>query len=216
MEPFTPSQPLHLTDTFEFECRQCGKCCRNVAHTVMLEGLDVFRIAKHLKMEIGEVINRYAEVVYLAWGVPVLILKASSLGDACLFLKDSKCSIQQANPRVCKLYPLTACPDPRNLKNFLYYKSQERDFHYTGRAHRVSDWADAHFDTEARAYLSAEYAIVASIGRILKRIPRNCEDDVERLMMLFRYFLYDTQQSFMPQYLCNMVHLQGMLEKMTV
>ena len=42
-------QPVRPKDQFTFSCRQCGACCRNIEGCVMVESLDAYRMAKHLR-----------------------------------------------------------------------------------------------------------------------------------------------------------------------
>ena len=212
--PYTQHPQLQPEDKFRFECKKCGECCRNVAHAVMIESLDLFRIAKYLNVDVAEAANKCAETITVAWGAPILALKTKPHGDVCIFLKKGKCSIQQAKPRACRMYPLSMGPSDKNIKDFLIFKSPEKSFHYVGREYLVKEWVDANFDQEARTYIVEEYRLLQDIGRILKQIPRERENEVIVKMLQFRYLLYETNQEFMPQFKRNMKQLIDELKRL--
>jgi integrase len=47
-------------DTFEFGCDRCGKCCRN-RNDILLNPMDVYRMAKYLKITPKELVGTYCE-----------------------------------------------------------------------------------------------------------------------------------------------------------
>jgi Fe-S-cluster containining protein len=179
----------------------------------MLESLDVFRIARHFQMESAEVVEMYSEVRTVAFGAPILMLKTKGADQSCVFLDSGKCSIQECKPRTCKLYPLSVGPDD-DLVNRIILKSPERQFHYAGKAHRASDWVDTNMDAEASEYVTTECKLFEELGGLLRDIPREQEENVIVQMMAFRYFMFNTNEDFMPQYKSNMELLKQHLEQM--
>jgi len=205
---------IKADETFRFECRNCGDCCRNVKMTVMIESLDLFRIARHFNLDMTEAAEQFTEAATVGWGAPILLIKSNPIGDVCAFHKNGRCDIQAVKPRACRLYPLSMGPDDRDAKNFIVLKSQERQFHYTGKEHIAGEWVADNMDGESYAYVTTEYRMLRELGRILNRIPREKEDDVLNQMLLCRFFMFDTSKSFMPQYVRNMALLKAELEKM--
>jgi Fe-S-cluster containining protein len=215
MDLFPDAVQLQENDTFCFECRQCADCCRNVANAVMLESLDVFRIARHFQMEPAEVVEMYSEARTVAWGAPILMLKTTGSNHSCVFLESGKCSIEPVKPRTCKLYPLSVGPDD-DLVNRIIIKTPERQFHYHGKSHRTGDWADTNMSTEAAKYIELEYRAFQSLGWDIRRIPRELENDVLMQMLLFRYCYFDTSKNFLTQYRRNIEQLKSQLKNMAL
>lgn len=213
MNPFPNFKELMADDTFQFTCQKCGVCCNNVNSTVMIESLDLFRLAKHLNMETSETAAEYAKVATLAWGAPILLLKTKT-DDSCIFLKSNKCGIQSCKPRTCRLYPLTIGPDDSDDKNFIVLKSPERTFHYNGKEHIAGEWVKENMNDESYAYIITEYRFLRELGKIMRRIAREREDEVIEQMLLYRYLMFDTDGDFMKQYLRNMVLLKTKIEKL--
>jgi len=206
--------PLTYDASFQFECCQCGECCRNVKDSVMLESLDLFRIAKHLNMDTAEVSNMYAKTISLDWGMPILVMKTKQHEDACVFLKSGKCSIHSLNPRACRTYPILVghTGDSGGYQHFVLSDKHRR--HLAGKEYRINDWVDTHLTQEDREYIETEMRVLREIGKILKRLSRSCEERVNFLMLRYRYFLYEIDHDFMRQYNRNMAMLKIDLEKM--
>jgi len=182
--------------------------------TVMVESLDLFRIARHYNLEMTEAAERFTEAATVGWGAPILLMKATPEGN-CIFHKSSRCEIQAVKPRTCRLYPLSMGPDDEDAKNFIILKTSERQFHYTGKEHIAGEWVASNMSGEDYAYITTEYRLLRELGRILKRIPREKEADVLKQMLLCRFFMLETSESFMPQYVRNMARLKLTLEQMT-
>jgi len=133
-------QPVNPEDEFEFCCSNCGECCRNIKEAVMLEILDLFRIARYMKLTTTEAMETYTVPAFLSRDFPILLMKTKPHIDACVFLKNGRCSIQSIKPRTCRLYLLSAGPDDKNRGEFQSFLVSQKPHHYTGQRHRVKDW----------------------------------------------------------------------------
>ena len=101
--------PIAWNERIHFECHHCGACCRHVKDSVPLESLDVYRIARFLQSHdksldsIENLLSMYAEPVPIhECGYFIYTLKTVGADDACIFLKDNRCTIQAAKPRACR------------------------------------------------------------------------------------------------------------------
>lgn len=89
---------LHEEAFSKIDCLQCGNCCKG--YSPRFKTPDIKRIAKHLKMKDGDLINQY--------------LKVDEEGDyvmqnqPCSFLgADNYCSIYEVRPSDCERFPYT-------------------------------------------------------------------------------------------------------------
>ena len=212
--PYTQYPQMRPGDTFRFKCQNCGKCCKRVANSVMVESLDLYRLAEFFKVEMSEAAEHYTKPVPIGWGAPVLMLKTTPPEDTCIFLKDGKCSVYPKRPRACRLYPLSVGPD-ENLKDFLIFNVSGEQQHFQGRWYRAQAWVDDNFQAVDRFFIQTEYRAMRECGQIMRRIPRNHEDDVLFQMLRWRYIQYEMDQSFLTQYIHNMQMLKNELEKLT-
>lgn len=202
MVPITPS------DRFSFRCRQCGACCRNVRESVPLESLDVFRLAKYFRdngseiKSMDDVLAKYTEPVLLhESGYMVFMLKTGGTDDACIFLKDNKCTIHEVNPRACRTYPISVGPDGKG--GYEQFISMEQPHHYNGPQMSVKKWVQRRCSKQDLAFWDEEYNTVKEIAQLLGNVP---DADKARAMMLFiryKYSEFDLDKSFIEQYKRN-------------
>lgn len=89
---------LHEEAFSKIDCLQCGNCCKG--YSPRFKTPDIKRIAKHLKMKDGDLINEYLRVDedgdYVMKSTP-----CSFLGE------DNYCSIYDVRPSDCERFPYT-------------------------------------------------------------------------------------------------------------
>jgi Fe-S-cluster containining protein len=81
----------------EIDCTTCANCCREA--TVKLAERDVEKLAKFLRVKIGQFKRDYTDVSEEEG----LILKRTEAG--CIFLDGNLCSIYEARPHNCENFP---------------------------------------------------------------------------------------------------------------
>jgi len=206
-------------DKFSFHCSRCGECCRNVENAIMLESLDVFRISRYIKQigntaqSIDEILEVCATAVPLTdFGYPIFVLKTVGPKKECVFLNSGKCSIQPAKPRTCRLYPLSAGPGDKD-DSFNFFIVSQKQFHYKGRKIRVGDWMDENFSHEDREFTSIEYRIAKDLGALMRKLIGKGVDLSRMIfpLLLYKYYEFDLDAPFMPQYINNMKTLKKKL-----
>ena len=85
------NKQLGLDDTFRFHCTICGKCCIN-REDILLNALDVYNLAKELKIGTEEVFVNYCEAYFGQYSRMVVVrLKPRGSIKRCPLLKDRKC-----------------------------------------------------------------------------------------------------------------------------
>ena len=208
------------SESVPFKCTGCAACCRHVKRSVPVEPQDVFRAAKYLRDRDGTIqstddfLERYAENVLLdECGFFVFMLKVKGADDACIFLEGECCSIQEAKPRTCRLYPFVASPAKDG--RFEYLVSQEHKHHFKGPAVSVKRWMNQYFYPEEREAQHMEYHAVPEIARLLRQVS---ESNLARALALFwwyRYSNYDLNRPFLEQYPVNLENLQLELRALT-
>ena len=209
-------------DTFKFTCSSCGDCCRNVKESVMLESLDAYRLARHLKQSgvdisgVEEMFTEYAMPLTLGdTGYPIFVLKTREHLSSCIFLKKGKCSIYAARPRTCRLYPLSA--KPSDLKGALdCYVLREKRHHFKDCEHKVSDWMNENFDMESRVFIEHDYSSTQTLAKLINRLREKGADEkrVLSLVLYYRYFNFNIDEPFLPQLFNNTNNLIKVLEEM--
>lgn len=129
-----------------------------------------------------------------------------------MFLRDNGCGVYEARPRVCRLYPFTVAPGTKG-KDFEYFLCTERTHHFGGGSISVKDWLYVNFPRNDRAFLRADFDGAAVLGRLLRGMEQDARRRTLFPFLLFRYYDYDLDQPFLPQFLSNLESLKQALAK---
>ena len=202
-----------------FKCSGCGECCRHVKESVSVSSQDVFYLTKYLR-DTGlenyctdQFLSSYADPALLdESGFFVYFLRVTGEEDACIFLKENRCTVQKAKPMVCKMYPFMTLPNESGGFQYMYHLEQKH--HFRGPIVETKKWAKQNFPQESRAFLQEEYASVGIISQCLKRIPENRKTEALLHFHRLRYSEFDLDQPFLEQFKRNQAKLQEILLRM--
>ncbi|RKI64968.1 YkgJ family cysteine cluster protein [bacterium 1xD42-67] len=206
-------------DWVPFRCRLCGNCCRNLRGNLMPEQIDAYRLARFLQ-ERGEVeymedfYTRYTYPDMLEGFFPVFLINTVDPDDSCVFLKDGRCSVYEARPRVCRLYPFTAFPGQRGKAFHFFQCMDSNSAHFSDGKILIKDWMYQNFSREDREFLTAESDTLLELGRLLKAMSTDGRKENLFQILYYRYYNYDLDQPFMPQYKENTVELKRILQEL--
>ena len=206
-------------DWVPFRCRLCGNCCRNLRGNLMPEQIDAYRLARFLR-ERGEVeymedfYTRYTYPDMLEGFFPVFLINTVDPDDSCVFLKDGRCSVYEARPRVCRLYPFTAFPGQRGKAFHFFQCMDNNSAHFSDGKILVKDWMYQNFSREDREFLTAESDTLLELGRLLKAMSTDGRKENLFQILYYRYYNYDLDQPFMPQYKENTEELKRILQEL--
>lgn len=209
-----PIQEVRMEEHIAYHCNCCGDCCRNIENAVMLDGYDLYRLAKHFQTTVMQAINRYATPMSLdETGYPIFVLNTIGSNASCIFLKGNRCSVQRAKPRTCRLYPFTAGPgdDDAQLR---YYLCLEKTRHFDGGQIQVGNWLKACFSDDDRQFLASEYLYIPEIGACYRMLIEERRTMARTQMLFFRYLNFNPKRPFMPQYDNNNAELLHSLSKL--
>lgn len=220
MTVFDKATPLTNRQPVKFKCSACGKCCRDVRDSIVLEPLDAFRMIRE-KMKNGctksadTLLWNIADLKELSYGFLVFVLKTVNDSGVCTMLKNNRCSIYPVRPRTCRLYPFTAepCLKEHRIK---WYLCTENLHHFGNGVITAREWQRKNVTGEDEVFLYEECAVLPRLGEILRKVPEHNLQQAEQLVVVYRYLAYDFSQPFLPQYKENMLFLQSMLGKLVI
>lgn len=103
-----------------FQCRQCGACCK-IEGIVRLKDDDTAKIAAHLGLSETDFIARETEIAPDRKG---LVLKDRPDGACAMLDENNRCKIYPVRPEKCRTFPydwvndnsLTYCPGLKDLE----------------------------------------------------------------------------------------------------
>lgn len=219
MEGWGKTVGITPSSRVRFRCQGCGKCCLRVKEGVPVDSQDVFRMTKYLRdhgediLCTDDFLARYAEPVLLdECGYFVYMLKTVGEENACIFLKDNRCTIHDENPRACRLYPFVVNPDPRGLHSYLL--SREYPHHFTGPVVQTKSWMKKRFPKEDRLFLQTDFGGAKTLADLLRKIPERNRTQAVMHFLRLKYSEYDLDQPFLDQYCRNQDKLIAILNRM--
>lgn len=203
-------------DWVDFHCQRCGDCCRDIRGQIMVEPLDAYRLARLLRNRgaAESMEDLYANYTYpdvLEGLFPIFLMNPVGTKDSCTFFRDGRCSVYEARPRVCRLYPFAAFPGQRG-KNFEYLRCiDSHSSHFAGGRVLVKDWMYQNFTREDQAFLTEECATIQEIAVLLKVLGVSRLEKFLFQVRFYFYYNYNLEEPFMPQYGTNMGRLKQLL-----
>lgn len=212
------AKPVRPKDWVPFQCRLCGNCCRNLEDQLMLEPLDAYNLARLLRergevSSIDEAYERYAHMDLLEGCLPIFLVNTVGPDHACVFLNDGRCTVYDSRPYVCRIYPFSVRPGARGRTFEFYQCLDDHAAHFSDGRILVKDWLYENFTKESRAFWTAEGNILPVLGCLLSSLDAG-ELQANLFQILhYRYYNYDLDQPFIPQYIINMEVLKRFLQE---
>lgn len=209
--------PVRPKDQVRFRCRQCGNCCRNLKDQLMLEPLDAYRLAKFLRergeaTSIDTVYERHAHTDMLDGCLPIYLMNTVGPDDSCAFLQNGQCAVYEGRPHTCRVYPFSVHPGIRG-KTFEFYKCEDQHAaHFSEGRVLVKDWFNQNFSKVYREFTTAEGQTLFELGRLLRKLDSDGIRVNLFYILHYRYYNYNLDQPFMPQYTQNMAALKQILQ----
>lgn len=101
------------------DCQGCSACCQGMGRSVVLDPLDIHRLAGNLGMSFEALLQKHIELNVVD-GIILPNLKMAGEREACSFLDENgRCSIHAFRPGICRLFPLGRFYEGRSFRYFL-------------------------------------------------------------------------------------------------
>ena len=218
------SMTIGLDDTFKFHCDQCGKCCTH-REDIILSPMDIFKMAKELKMTPVEFYHEYCVFnIGEHTRMPIVRLASEGKDTHCVLLKNHRCSVHKVKPAVCAMFPLGRYmsfeKDDYNAEAIdtskVKYLLQPPECGDESETHTVREWLSG-FDIklEDEAFVQWQKAI-SRFSSKFKELEK--KQDMLTMMEIWfvvrvsLYLQYDTSKEFLPQFNYNVENLLKLLD----
>ena len=215
------SMTIGLDDTFKFHCDQCGKCCTH-REDIILSPMDIFKMAKELKMTPVEFYHEYCVFnIGEHTRMPIVRLASEGKDTHCVLLKNHRCSVHKVKPAVCAMFPLGRYmsfeKDDYNAESIeVKYLLQPPECGDESETHTVREWLNG-FDIklEDEAFVQWQKAI-SRFSNKFKELEK--KQDILTMMEIWfvvrvsLYLQYDTSMDFLPQFNYNVENLLKLLD----
>ena len=218
------SMTVGLDDTFKFHCDQCGKCCTH-RNDIILSPMDIFRMAKELKMTPAEFYDQFC-VFNIGDNSRLPIVRLASVGndEHCILLHNRKCSVHKVKPSVCAMYPLGRYmlfdQEQYSEESFsaakVKYLLQPLSCGDESEEHTIREWLSG-FDIklEDEAFVRWQLAISRFMRKLTELEKKHNMLTMMEIWFVVRvvlYLQYDTSMDFLPQFVRNEENLLKLLD----
>ncbi len=124
------------------------------------------------------------------------------------YLRTQSCQKRRAEIISIQLEPYSGS---RSLEELLSVQEDNQQYHFSGGRVSVKDWFYHNVSREEKEYLKLEYAAVEEIGKLMRAIPPEVCEQLLFQILYYRYYNFDLEQPFFPQYQRN---TRQLLEKL--
>ena len=213
---YVKAHALGLDDTFQFGCKRCGKCCKH-REDILISAFDLYRIGKYLLRTPAEVIERYCEA-YLGSSSHVFVVrtKPTPPDDTCPFQCGKKCSIHQAKPLICAMYPLGRAYSS-DQEGPIYFLRPEINCGKMDQTTTVRQWIGEFAEHEAeiagKRWSDTIGVISAACLKAWSNLNPGQREKLEDAQQELLYLSYDVEQPFLPQFEANIAKLMLLIIK---
>lgn len=201
-------------DTFNFECKMCGKCCRARSEPILVTGADIYRIAKALNKEMMDIVaNNTKMYIGGTSHLPVLVLR-ERMDGSCSLMRKGRCAVHQDKPAVCALFPLGR-----------FYSSEDKQFHYfknpmscqpslkDGKSWTLQEWLDEFRIEESENLTQAWNRLIGGLSMVTHKMKKEkISGRFLDLLLLAMYIGYDTQEPYIEQVEQHMIALKSVFK----
>lgn len=205
---------LEPEDTFHFECKMCGDCCRKRDEPILLTGADIYRIARALDITMKDVIrdntNGYiGDTSHL----PLVVLK-ERMDGSCRLLRKGRCMVHQSKPVVCALYPLGR-----------FYNYEDGKFYYfvnhitcqpnrqDGKSWTLKEWLDKFQIRETENMTQVWNRLVGGLTKVTHKMDKDkINGRLLEVLLRAMYFDYDTSKPYIEQVEQHMIALSDVFK----
>ena len=205
---------LAKTDSFAFACNGCGDCCRG-REDIVLSGYDLWRICARLRLPPQIVLRAFCRS-YVGQNSLLPVVRLQPLRaekDNCPFLSGGRCSIHDAEPLVCALFPLG---QQIGLDGTVTYFAQPVDCGGRPQSAVVGDYL-ARYGIESREAVDAQWALCCiGLSHRVRALAKTAGDIqlklLQRRICRGLYLDYDFAVPYEPQFAAQRRKLETLLD----
>lgn len=212
-EEFENLPTLGLDDTFDFSCKECGKCKYN-RNDILLTPYDLFRVASYFGRTPQEIIERYCEVYEGQTShLPVVRVLSVPPDGSCPFLRGKKCAVHAKKPVLCRTYPLAKIrTDEKTLYHFAGSSCKSNPKTIT-----VREWLADVASDEAEEAGALWWEISKHLYTVLLpenlNVPADTRKTIINTVFIPLYLIYDIAEPFLPQFQRNIDELKAIFQR---
>lgn len=148
-------------------CRDCFSCCCDMGTSIVLDPLDMHRLARGLGESPAGLLEKYLELNVVD-GIVQPNLPMAGASERCRFLnEEGRCSIHPFRPGICRLFPLGRYYDGSG--GFQYFLQVHECRKEARTKVKVRKWIDTPEPSRYDAYIGEWHGFLVSLQEKLAR-----------------------------------------------
>ena len=179
-------------------CAGCSACCSGMGRSVVLDPLDMHRLAEGTGVGAETLLTENLELNVVD-GIVLPNLKMTGVGERCTFLdQNGRCTVHSFRPGICRIFPLGRLYENGSFQYFL----QVRECRKTNRAKiRGKQWIDMPEAEKYDAYISRWHYFLKKLSRIVREDTEGILSRNLSMYVLKEFYLtpYDRNGDFYAQ-----------------
>lgn len=190
-------------------CVGCHKCCTHMGSSIILDPYDAYRISKYLKVRFECLIQSTVELNVVD-GVILPNIRMAGNEEKCSFLnEDGRCTIHEARPGICRLFPLGRYYENGSFRYFL----QTGECDAVRSKVKIEKWIDTKDIKRNTRFVTTWHYFLNDIEKMLME----SEDDLFKknvnLLLLRTFYLEDYDDTdFYSQFENKLNYVRGILQ----
>lgn len=181
------------------DCEGCHACCENMGTSIVLDPLDVWRLAAATGKNFETLMEEAIELNVVE-GLILPNLKMTGRMERCAFLNEAgRCSIHAMRPGLCRVFPLGRIYEEQSIRYFLQPEACQKQ----GRSKvKVSKWLDTPELKKNEQFLLTWHGFRKNMERRLRDETDERTARTVNLFVLNLFFVkpYDVERDFYAQF----------------
>lgn len=181
------------------DCAGCSACCRGMGNSIVLDPMDVYRIIAKTGLGFEGLLQAHIELNVVD-GIILPNLKQTGLNEACAFLNsEGRCSIHDARPGICRLFPLGRYYEDGDYKYFLQINECQKD---NRTKVKISKWVDTPEYPKYKGYILKWHYFLNDVEELLKSSGDEAWNKQCCMLILQVFYMkkYDAGRDFYEQF----------------
>lgn len=212
LEEISDGKLYNLNDMVKADCHGCigcSKCCKGMGSSITLDAYDVYRLTTHLQRSFEELLQTALELNVVD-GVILPNLRMAGEDECCSFLDEQgRCSIHEARPGICRIFPLGRYYEEDGFRYFL----QTGECPGSRSKVKVGKWIDTPNLKENQEFILAWHGLLKMVEEIVLSTE---EDELRKkvnMLFLNLFFIapYASETDFYQQFYSRLKQFEEIL-----
>ena len=179
-------------------CEGCSACCHDMEETIVLDPYDIWRLQTKANIPFEQMMDGHARLTVIDGLIFPVLAMTGGQSETCTFLnEEGRCSIHDARPGICRLFPLGRYYEGGDFRYFL----QKDECNRAQAKVRIRKWIDTPELPRYEDYLRSWHNFTEQLTHFLE----SAGDALQKaacifLLKTFYSSPWDKEQGFYEQY----------------